>query len=69
MPIDSPLSVVFSHARISVSFYRKLRCKHCYVTEEYRDQCKRLLKPSHLSIDKCPQPSLVDTGIPCEKSH
>lgn len=52
MPSDHPLPIVFNHARICVSFYCNLHCEHCYVPEEYRDQYKRLLEPSQLSIEE-----------------
>ncbi len=52
MSVDSPLPIVFNHARICVSFYCNLHCEHCYVPEEYRDQYKRRLEPSQLSIEE-----------------
>lgn len=52
MPVDSPLPIVFSHARISVSFYWNLHCEHGYVPEDYRDQYKSLLEPSQLSVEE-----------------
>lgn len=51
MQVDHPLPIVLNHARICVSFYCNLHCEHCYAPEEYRDQYKRLLEPSQLSIE------------------
>ncbi|MGY4319496.1 radical SAM protein [Bradyrhizobium sp. JR3.5] len=52
MPLDNPLPIVFDHMRISISLYCNLHCDHCYIPEEYRDQYKRLLEPSQLSIEE-----------------
>lgn len=52
MQVDSALPIVISHARICVSFYCNLHCEHCYVPEDYRDQYKRLLEPSQLSVEE-----------------
>ncbi|MCA6112617.1 radical SAM protein [Bradyrhizobium cenepequi] len=52
MASDSPLPIIFDHMRISISFYCNLHCDHCYVPEEYRDQYKRLLEPSQLSVEE-----------------
>ncbi|WP_036051472.1 radical SAM protein [Bradyrhizobium sp. Tv2a-2] len=42
--------IIFDHLRICISVYCNLRCEHCYFSEEYRDQYKRLLEPFQLSI-------------------
>ncbi|UPJ47799.1 radical SAM protein [Bradyrhizobium sp. 200] len=52
MPLDNPLPIVFDHMRISISYYCNLHCDHCYIPEEYRDQYKRLLEPSQLSVEE-----------------
>lgn len=52
MPVDSPLPILFGHARISVFLYGNLHCEHCCVPEEYRDQSSRFLKPSQLCIEE-----------------
>ncbi|MET4753876.1 radical SAM protein [Bradyrhizobium sp. RT11b] len=52
MPPDKRLPIVFDHLRLCVSFYCNLHCKHCYVPQQYRDEYKRRLEPSQLSVDE-----------------
>lgn len=44
MPIAHLMPIILNHARICISFYSNLRCEHCYVPEDYRNQYKRLIK-------------------------
>ncbi|MET4118026.1 molybdenum cofactor biosynthesis enzyme MoaA [Bradyrhizobium sp. JR1.5] len=57
MPVDKRLSIVLDQLRICVSFYCNLHCKHCYVPQEYRDEYKRRLEPSQLSVE---MPDCID---------
>ncbi|UFW51339.1 MULTISPECIES: radical SAM protein [Bradyrhizobium] len=52
MQLGTPASIAFGHLRIGISSYCNLRCKHCYVHEDYRDQDKGLLEQSQLSVDE-----------------
>lgn len=58
--IQPPL-VMMDHMRISVTYYCNLHCEHCYVPVDYRDQYKKLLEPSQLSVPELE--SFVDTLV------
>lgn len=52
MPPHDQLPIFLEHARVCVSFYCSLNCKHCYVPNERRTQYRRFFEPFQLSTEE-----------------